>query len=304
MARPHRAGYMVLNAFMYSAVPAAAGRMAQAAVRHELPTIRDAMPRFSALSQDDLRSFMGLVEQSLAVRRHFDLLLWLQGDVQRWLPHEIMLAGWGDFRLGLISHDIVSALPGVRTARASVESVSPLLSGLFRRWVELGRVPFTVRAGEDGFDAESGVLDGELGGALRSTRTALVHGICDERGRHDCLYVMFGRGAGYDARARLAMELLLPYLDTALRQVPQWRADAEPADEGGADAAEHGLTDREMEIMVWVKLGKTNQEIGLILDISAFTVKNHLKRIFRKLGVYNRMQAVTRFETLHLNVAT
>jgi transcriptional regulator EpsA len=266
------------------------------------------MPRFSSLSDEDLKRYLGLVEQSLRVRRHFDLLLWLQGDVQSCLPHEIMLAGWGDFRLGMIAHDIVSALPGVRTARTTVESVSPLLSGLFARWIELGRVPYVIKAGEAGFpaalaSAEGGEgVAGELGTALKSARSALIHGICDERGRHDCLYVLFAYGDVHDERARKVMDLLLPYLDTALRQVPQLRSDpGSAADEAAgehADAGEHGLSDREMEIMAWVKLGKTNQEIGMILDISAFTVKNHLKRMFKKLGVYNRMQAVSRFETM------
>jgi DNA-binding CsgD family transcriptional regulator len=45
-------------------------------------------------------------------------------------------------------------------------------------------------------------------------------------------------------------------------------------------------------IMQWVRAGKTNAEIGMILDISAFTVKNHLQRIFKKLNVFNRAQAV------------
>ena len=279
-----------------------------AAVRGRRTPNTNNMPRFSSLSDEDLKRYLGLVEQSLRVRRHFDLLLWLQGDVQRFLPHEIMLAGWGDFRLGMIAHDIVSALPGVRTARTTVESVSPLLSALFARWIELGRVPYVIKAGEAGFpaaleSAESGEgVAGELGVALKSARSALIHGICDERGRHDCLYVLFAGGDVHDERARKVMDLLLPYLDTALRQVPQLRSDPGPAaDEVAgehADACEHGLSDREMEIMAWVKLGKTNQEIGMILDISAFTVKNHLKRIFKKLGVYNRMQAVSRFETM------
>lgn len=279
-----------------------------AAVRGRRNSNTNNMPRFSSLSDEDLKRYLGLVEQSLRVRRHFDLLLWLQGDVQRFLPHEIMLAGWGDFRLGMIAHDIVSALPGVRTARTTVESVSPLLSGLFERWIELGRVPYVIKAGEAGFPTALESAEGgqgvacELGVALKSARSALIHGICDERGRHDCLYVLFAHGDVHDERARKVMDLLLPYLDTALRQVPQLRSDPGPAaDEAAgehADACEHGLSDREMEIMAWVKLGKTNQEIGMILDISAFTVKNHLKRIFKKLGVYNRMQAVSRFETM------
>ena len=61
-------------------------------------------------------------------------------------------------------------------------------------------------------------------------------------------------------------------------------------------------SEREREIMDWVRKGKTNQEIGTILDISAFTVKNHLQRIFKKLGVFNRTQAVTRYESTQTNV--
>ena len=273
------------------------------------------MPHFSTLSNADLKRYFALVEQALGVRRHFDLLLWLQGDVQHFLPHEIMIAAWGDFRLGLIAHDIVSALPGVRTERASAASVSPMLSGLFKRWIELGRKPFVLRVGEGGFNFDQTILGGELGGALKNVRSVLIHGICDERGRHDCLYVLFSAAGVHEDMARPTMEILLPYIDTALRQVPQLRTDdtnltadepigapsAAHSNGHSCDALEHGLSEREMEIMTWVKAGKTNQEIGMILDISAFTVKNHLKRIFKKLTVYNRMQAVSKFETASLN---
>ena len=43
-------------------------------------------------------------------------------------------------------------------------------------------------------------------------------------------------------------------------------------------------------------MGKTNAEIGSILCISSFTVKNHLQNIFKKLDVYNRVQAVSKIE--------
>lgn len=264
------------------------------------------MPHFSQLSADDQKRYFALVEEALAVRRHFDFLLWLQGGVQHFLPHEIMLAAWGDLRLGLIAHDIVSALPGVRTQRASVASVSPLLSGLFKRWIELKRKPFAVAVGEGGFELDEGALDSDLGGALKDVRSALVHGICDERGRHDCLYVLFSSNVVHGEGARAMIEILLPYLDTALRQVPQLRIEAVEVEElatAPGETVDHGLTEREIQIMTWVKAGKTNQEIGMILDISAFTVKNHLKRIFRKLAVYNRMQAVAKFEAVSLNGA-
>ena len=55
------------------------------------------------------------------------------------------------------------------------------------------------------------------------------------------------------------------------------------------------LSERELQIIRWVRAGKTNQEIGAILFISQNTVKSHLKRIFNKLNVTTRAQAVGKF---------
>ncbi len=177
--------------------------------------------------------------------------------------------------------------------------LAPLLSGLFNRWVDLGKVPYVLDVGECGFLLNDGRLQCALGCALQGMRSAMVHGINDERGRHDCLYIIFSMASDPDPSARAAMTFLLPYLDTALRQVAhlprQYDAAPAPAEptKGGEDL---GLTQREIEIMGWVSMGKTNSEVGSILDISAFTVKNHLQRIFKKLNVYNRTQAVSKFE--------
>lgn len=51
------------------------------------------------------------------------------------------------------------------------------------------------------------------------------------------------------------------------------------------------LTAREREVHHWISKGKSNEEIGMILGISANTVKNHLSTIFEKLGVENRYAA-------------
>lgn len=52
-----------------------------------------------------------------------------------------------------------------------------------------------------------------------------------------------------------------------------------------------GLSKRELEILGWVERGKTNPEIGLILNISRRTVHKHLEHVYLKLGVENRMAA-------------
>lgn len=51
------------------------------------------------------------------------------------------------------------------------------------------------------------------------------------------------------------------------------------------------LTAREAEIMGYVRLGYTNGQIGGLLGLSAFTVRNHLSAIFEKIGASNRAEA-------------
>ena len=53
-----------------------------------------------------------------------------------------------------------------------------------------------------------------------------------------------------------------------------------------------GLTLREVEILMWISRGKTNKEVGLILESSHRTVNKHLEHIFEKLGVTTRTAAV------------
>jgi DNA-binding NarL/FixJ family response regulator len=53
-----------------------------------------------------------------------------------------------------------------------------------------------------------------------------------------------------------------------------------------------GLTPREAEVLYWVAQGKTNPEIGLILDVSVATIKKHVEHIFEKIGVENRSAAI------------
>lgn len=52
--------------------------------------------------------------------------------------------------------------------------------------------------------------------------------------------------------------------------------------------ANYNLTDRQIDIVNLVKLGKTNKEIGEKLYISENTVKYHLKIIYSNLGIENR----------------
>jgi DNA-binding CsgD family transcriptional regulator len=53
----------------------------------------------------------------------------------------------------------------------------------------------------------------------------------------------------------------------------------------------HSLTSREAEVLLWISRGKSNRDIGEILEISPRTVNKHLEQVFVKLGVENRAAA-------------
>lgn len=55
-----------------------------------------------------------------------------------------------------------------------------------------------------------------------------------------------------------------------------------------------GLTHREAEVILWVVKGKTNRDIGQILNMSPRTVNKHLEHIYIKLGVETRTAAANK----------
>jgi DNA-binding NarL/FixJ family response regulator len=57
--------------------------------------------------------------------------------------------------------------------------------------------------------------------------------------------------------------------------------------------ATDALSERELEVLAFVARGASNKEAGRSLHISEATIKSHLLRIFRKLGVEDRTAAVT-----------
>jgi len=68
------------------------------------------------------------------------------------------------------------------------------------------------------------------------------------------------------------------------------------ADAGGGDREaklrrQFALTGREAEVLSWIAQGKTNRDIGEILNLSPRTVNKHLEQIYQKLGVENRASA-------------
>lgn len=92
-------------------------------------------------------------------------------------------------------------------------------------------------------------------------------------------------------------ESWIPYLKAVINddsQIDEWLATQllqEFTDQTTMTKVDDSdLSDREYEILTWVAKGLTNKEISLQLEISEYTVKNHLKNLFQKLHLNNRVQ--------------
>jgi LuxR family maltose regulon positive regulatory protein len=97
-------------------------------------------------------------------------------------------------------------------------------------------------------------------------------------------------------------EPLLAYIDRLLAAFSRGAGkQTAPLSNPGADAlAEPGvdlptpLSERERQILRLLAGGLSNDAIAANLFLSTNTVKTHLKRIFEKMGVNNRLEAVNK----------
>lgn len=100
---------------------------------------------------------------------------------------------------------------------------------------------------------------------------------------------LFRRGHDFGARDREMLNLMRPHLNLAFANARRFAAMQRHCIDAQADLP--GLSSREREVMYWAACGRSNHEIGAILDISGLTVKKHLEHVYDKLGVANRTEA-------------
>src|SRR5450830_1644517 len=202
----------------------------------------------SNLDKNDLTHFVELIHESLRVKTHFEFFMWFQGNLQRFIPHDIMIAAWGDFSLGLIYFDVVSAIPGVRTTKIPNSNLTPLLKRLFSYWLNHGKGPFSLNI-QEGIFKEDNIELSEVSESFDRMKSALVHAIKDYRGHHDCLYVLMSEFPNKSKSSRKMLEAVLPYIDFSLRQLehlPEQLRQSEVINDELPDEVIGSLSEREI----------------------------------------------------------
>jgi transcriptional regulator EpsA len=246
------------------------------------------------LSTQENARFLHLVTACARITTHYELFLLVQGELQYFLPQDILLAAWGDFGAQCPQVDVISSLSGMRTDRIC-ENIVPLAKRLHHIWVDGGMQPIVLKN-------RAAVLHACTRNAcarpcaFSGMDMTLVHGTRNVRDGYDSLYIALRRRPfamdESEARQRFLADAVIQQVDVAYRKVATLRAIDSLS---RAQTPSNRLSVREEEITHWVCQGKTNAEIAQLLGISVNTVKNHIHQIFRKLGANNRTEAVVKY---------
>ena len=136
-------------------------------------------------------------------------------------------------------------------------------------------------------------LMGEDAAAERSVERALA--IAEPQGRVWILLTVPG------ARELLAAQPLHRTAHAAhLTLLLDLMGGVEPAGDGAAVAASEPLSDRELAVLRFLPTNLSAGEIGAELFLSVHTVKTHMRKLYAKLGVHTRAEAVQRGRALGL----
>ena len=249
------------------------------------------------LSARECAGFLKIIEATSIVNRHYDLFRLLQTEIQYFLPHQVMLAAWIEAGSSAPKLDVVSAIRGVRTARLNGCGIDRLMDQIISGWISGGRRPMLLDD-EAAVTVTHSTCHCPLHLAMRSMRSVLVHGIRNERDDLDSVYVALNpvsvKGGQDTGHFLFMIDPLITLVDRAFQKVGALKASCATTGDY-APRKTDSLSAREQEVVRWITEGKTNATIAGILGISSFTVKNHAQRIFRKLDVTNRTEAVAKY---------
>ncbi len=252
------------------------------------------IPDFSGITFDESRRLLRIMWGAAHVIRHYDFLVWLNGEVQQFVPHQLLIAAWGRLVKGEFQCDVTSTLPGVRTASMASCRDPGFVRGCYARWIAARRHPLLLTATDAAALARL-TCGCPVHLALRRTRLLLIHAIRDERADEENLYIALRLNVSIDRCGGMLdylVEPLFVQIDAAFRRVASSyrHAPGSPS----VSWLPH-MSKREEEILNWLCQGKRTADIAGLLGISPFTVRNHVQHIFRKMSVTNRAEAAAKY---------
>lgn len=269
--------------------------------------IASAAGRFSttgnAIMADDVSMFSRMeldilllnIEAAVRITRRTEFFSWVQGVFQGVIAHEVLICGLALPGMNGLKFEWLGSYPLAAERFTELCSMDRgLMYRAIKLWHERGGTPLLLSPQRN--DVHHGE-DAEMLDLLQrwDLKNLVAHGLPGLDGRPAGFFALCKVHAAPAEREARLIAMLLPYLHAGwLRANCDTTPDVRQREVGPL------LTEREIEILSWMQKGKSNAEIGQILSISQLTVKNHVQKILRKLGVHNRTQAVAKGITLSI----
>jgi transcriptional regulator EpsA len=257
------------------------------------------VPEATGLSTQQADAIVRVVEASPQLRRRHQFFVWTQGQFQTLLPHVALVCGsYLRQRRDLVFETFNSIVLPASLMRALNETQGPLLRFLATAWTAERARPVMVTV-----DQLQGAALSEARDRLRELHihALLVHGVARPQrpAEIESLFVFLTADAASTQCTLAHLDLMVPHLHWSWQRVVAAERELATPTPGTRSASTvskgvegKGVTEREKQILSWVREGKSNHEIADILSLSPLTVKNHIQKILRKMGCSNRAQAV------------
>jgi len=254
----------------------------------------DAGPVPMPLSMADSATLVSAITDAVVVRRRFQFFAWTQGHLQTLLPHGVLVCGLPRGTGTGMFFDYFHNVPLPTSALSRLcHPRDGVAVAMLEAWRGQGGDPLIIQSGQTrtaGLYAQ--LQDLGLGATL-------AHGIPFEQssvGAHG-FFAFVSLAKPPDTRESAIATMVVPFVfSTYCRALSRDRTPITVS----VTPSDGALSEREVEILHWVREGKSNHEIGMVLSISPLTVKNHIQRILKKLQASNRTQAVSKAMSMRL----
>ncbi|VAW87974.1 hypothetical protein MNBD_GAMMA16-2200 [hydrothermal vent metagenome] len=266
---------------------------------------------FSGLSTTTKYNVISIIDSCLSVNTEDEFKCKVLGKTEDLFGQGMTACGLADLKFSKVSSLSNLGFPSLFLEKI-IDSTGTIKSPLFYRWVN-SHSPQNIDEEQKRNDSLSSkqlspYLEFELGNVLS-------HGLVDFNQNYGSYFAFAQIAERVETHHAEIIEILIPHLHVAYSRLMREQQPPlstpitcarKPAlvstnpDEIALDSKEKMLTNsitltvREKDVMRWLFDGKSNWEIGKILNISEYTVKNYVQRLINKFGAKNRTHVVAK----------
>ena len=256
------------------------------------------------LTEEESLLLMSLLEESLSINKREQFFSWLQGSLQSLMPHEVLICG-----VNIENQSQLHFESFISTRYLNDQHVKSLTSypdGLVTRMIDAWREVHCPVLVANGLSVKN---TGDYRVPFEESKEVLfqselkniaAHGVANKEGDVISFFSFSRILLDLSDKQAFVLAILVPHMHNAFLRILNISNSSKSLSTDQGEDKNKMVTSREIEVLQWVRAGKTNSEIASILLISVNTVKNHVHSAILKLGVENRAQAAAMAHKLAL----